>query len=432
MPSASVFMSSILVGKEQTKFDVIKKALSGELTNFQAGQILSISVRQIKRLRKAVRKEGEQAVIHKLKGKPSNNRINPYIKQEVLLVVEENYSDFKPGFASEKIKERHGVRVSDETMRLWMAERGLWKVRRQKQIKYRSWRARKESFGELIQFDGSYHHWFENRYRDQDDNSIEVCLLASIDDATGNITKATFSANEGVVAVFNFWKEYVLIHGKPLAIYLDSFSTYKINHKGATDNKELMTQFGRAMKNLGIELITAHSPEAKGRIERLFGTLQDRLVREMRLEGINAPEDGNIFLEKVFIPKFNEQFGVEAKSEGNLHRPLTDTDRKDINRIFSIQSTRVIQNDFTIQFRNKWYQLTEVQPTTIRPKETVLVEEWLDETLHFSFRGQYLAYVVLPERPTASKKQPAILTTHRLNWKPPANHPWRKTYKVNS
>jgi hypothetical protein len=425
-------MSSILIGKEQTKFDVIKKTLSGELTNFQAGQILGISVRQIKRLRKAVRKEGEQAIIHKLKGKPSNNRINQYIKQKVLLVVEENYSDFKPGFASEKIKEYHGVRVSDETMRLWMTERGLWKVRKQKKTKYRSWRPRKESFGELMQFDGSYHHWFEKRYRDEDDNSIEVCLLTSIDDATGRITKATFAANEGVAAVFNFWKGYVFIYGKPLAIYLDSFSTYKINHKAATDNKELMTQFGRAMKDLDIELITAHSPQAKGRVERLFGTLQDRLVKEMRLEGINIPEDGNIFLEKVFISKFNERFSIEAKSEGNLHRSLTDTDRKDINRIFSIQSERVIQNDFTIQFKNNWYQLAEIQSATIRPRETILVEEWLDNTLHFSLRGYYLAYIVLPERPQGRKKQPPILTTHRLNWKPPANHPWRKRYKVNS
>lgn len=425
-------MSSILIGKEQTKFDVIKRALLGEITNFQAGQILNMSVRQVKRLRKAVQREGEQAVIHKLKGKPSNNRINQYVKQEVLLVVEENYSDFKPGFASEKIRERHGAQVSDETMRLWMAERGLWKIHRQKQIKYRSWRPRKESFGELMQFDGSYHLWFENRYRDENDNSIEVCLLASIDDASGQITKATFSANEGAVAVFEFWKGYVLIHGKPLAIYLDSFSTYKINHKNAVDNSELMTQFQRATKDLGIELITAHSPEAKGRVERLFGTLQDRLVKEMRLENIDTPGDGNIFLEKVFVPKFNERFSIEAKSEGNLHRPLTDIDRRDIDRIFSIQSKRVIQNDFTIQFKNRWYQLVEVQPTTIRPRETILAEEWLNQTLHFSLRGHYLTYTVLPKRPEKRKRQPPILTTHRLNWKPPADHPWRKAYKTNS
>lgn len=431
-PSCPISMSAILSEKERTRLEVIKSLLAKEITNDHAARILGISARQVKRLKKKVRSEGEQAVVHKLKGRPGNHRIADAVKQNALSVIKEIYSDFKPTFATEKLGENHAIRLSPETTRLWMVKEGLWRPRRQKRSIYRSWRPRKEYYGELIQFDGSYHYWFEDRYSGVNGNPIEVCMLAAIDDATGKITHSSFSANEGVVAVFNFWKGYVLIHGKPIAIYLDSFSTYKINHKSAVDNKELMTQFGRAMKDLGIELITAHSPEAKGRVERLFGTLQDRLVREMRLEGINTPEDGNIFLEKVFVPKFNERFSIESKSEGNLHRPLTDTDRKDINRIFGVLSTRVIQNDFTIQFKNNWYQLVEVQPTTIRPKETVLVEEWLDGTLHFSIRGYYLAYVVLPNRPQKRKRQPAILTTHRLNWKPPADHPWRKTYKVNS
>jgi hypothetical protein len=193
-----------------------------------------------------------------------------------------------------------------------------------------------------------------------------------------------------------------------------------------------MTQFQRATKNLGIELITAYSPETKGRVERLFGTLQDRLVKEMRLEGINTPEEGNKFLENVYISGFNSRFSVISAKEGNLHRELSNTDRKVLNRIFSIQSARRVNNDFTIQFKNKWYQLEEVQPTTIRPRETILVEEWLDQTVHFSLRGYYLIYVVLPKRPGKRKKQPAILTTHRLNWKPAANHPWKKGFKQRS
>ncbi len=425
-------MSSTLSEKGQTRLDVVKRLLLGEINNIQASKSLSMSIRQVKRLKKKVRSEGEQAVIHRLKGRESNNHINRYIKQEVLLIVKENYSDFKPGFANEKISEKHGIRVSDETMRLWMAEYGLWKPRKQKKVKYRSWRPRKDYYGELIQFDGSYHRWFENRYCDDEGTPIEICLLVAIDDATGEIIKATFAENEGVIAVFVFWKEYILIHGKPIAIYLDSFSTYKINHKSAVDNSELMTQFQRATKDLGIELITAHSPQAKGRVERLFGTLQNRLVKEMRLERVNTPDEGNKFLENVYIPKFNKRFSVIAAREGNLHRPITDTDRKNMKRIFSIQSKRVIQNDFTIQFKNNWYQLAEVQTTTVRPKNTVLVEEWLDRTLHFSFKGYYLNYLLLPQRPQRTRKVPVILTTHHLNWKPSINHPWRKSYKVRS
>ena len=192
-----------------------------------------------------------------------------------------------------------------------------------------------------------------------------------------------------------------------------------------------MTQFQRAMQEIGVELITAHSPEAKGRVERLFETLQDRLVREMRLARVNTPEEGNRFLE-VYIPKFNSRFSVVPLKEGDVHRELTEQDRKNLNRIFSIQGIRRINNDFTIQFKNYWYQLQEIQPTTIRPKETILVEEWLDGTLHFSFRTHYLAYIELPGKPKKAGRQPAILTTHRLNWKPPADHPWRKPFRPKS
>lgn len=430
-PFCPISMSATLSEKERTRLEVIRSLLAKEITNDHAARILGISTRQIKRLKKKVRSEGEQAVIHGLKGGPGNHRIDEAVKQKALSAIKEVYSDFKPTFATEKLEENHAIRISPETTRLWMIKEGLWRPRRQKQSAYRSWRPRKQYYGELIQFDGSYHQWFEDRYSDDSGNS-EVCLLAAIDDATGQVTKATFSANEGVIAVFEFWKSYVLIHGKPLAIYLDSFSTYKISYKGATDNKELMTQFERAMKDLSIELITAHSPEAKGRVERLFGTLQDRLVREMRLEKINTPYDGNKFLTDLYVQKFNTKFSVTPEKEGDLHRLLSETDRRNLNRIFSIQSTRRINNDFTIQFKNNWYQLLEVQPTTVRARDIILVEEWLDQTLHFSIKGYYLAYVVLPQKPIQKKRQPAILTTHRLNWKPPADHPWRKRFKQRS
>lgn len=418
--------------KEQYKLTIINQTLRNEMTNGQAGKLLGVSSRQIRRVKSLVRQYGARGVIHRLKGKKSNHTVSSMLKEKVLARVQKTYADFKPAFAAEKLREYDHFFVHPQTLRRWMIAEGLWKERKRKKPQYRTWRPRKAYFGELEQFDGSYHDWLEKRYCNDNGEPIETCLLASIDDATGKITKAVFSAHEGVIPVFMFWHAYVLANGKPLGIYLDKFSTYKINHKSAVDNSELMTQFERLAKNLAVTLITAHSPEAKGRIERLFQTLQDRLVKEMRLANINTPKEGNRFLTEVFIPKFNEQFAVAAEKEGDVHRPLTKTDKQNLNRIFSIQSTRTVNNDFTVQFKNVWYQLLELQPTTVRPKETVLVEEWLDETVHVSLRGYYLNYSILPERPKRQKINPAILTSHKLIWKPPPNHPWRKPFKIRS
>lgn len=418
--------------EEQYKFNVITKVLKKEIKPGLAAKLLGISTRQVRRLKISVREYGVSATVHKLKGKPGNHHIDLMVKKKALTAIKATYSDFKPTFATEKLKENHSIRVSYGTTRLWMIEEGLWKPRKQKAINYKSWRPRKDYFGEMQQFDGSYHLWFEDRLLDENGALLEVCLLASVDDATGKISKATFAANEGVIAVFTFWKEYILQHGKPLSIYLDKFSTYKINHKAAVDNSDLVTQFQRAMQALGIQLITAHSPEAKGRVERLFQTLQDRLVKEMRLANINTPTQANIFLENVFLPAFNNKFSVITTKEGDVHKPLSETDRNNLVSIFSIQSTRRVNNDFTIQFKNNWYQLAEIQPTTVRPKEVITVEERLDGTIHFSLQNFYLNYTVLPEKPKKINKQPIILTRHKLNWKPPANHPWRQYGKIKS
>ncbi|MEK7558792.1 MAG: ISNCY family transposase [Patescibacteria group bacterium] len=424
---------SILSNEEQQRLDVIKATIQRKITNGRAAKMLCISARQVKRLKKAVKTEGDEAIIHKLKGRKSNHCIDSSIKENLLKKIKNTYHDFKPGFATEKLAEQYDTGVTSQTIRVWMIEEGLWKPHKQKKTgKYRSWRPRKEYFGELQQFDGSYHYWFEERFVDKEGLPIEMCLLASIDDATGRITKAAFSANEGVVAVFTFWKEYIGELGKPLSVYLDKFSTYKINHKSAVDNHEFMTQFQRAMLDLGINLISAHSAEAKGRVERLFQTLQDRLIKEMRLAGINTPDEGDKFLEETFISKFNSKFAVAPAKDGNVHKALSEIDKENLNRIFSVQSKRRVNNDFTIQFKNKWYQLEELQPTTVRVRDNVLVEEWLDVTIHFSLREKYLNYTILPERPKKIKQLPLILTTHKLNWKPPLNHPWRQYHKTES
>lgn len=414
-----------LSSEEKQKLSVITSLLDKKITNGAAAKRLGLTVRHIQRLKAGIKKHGVSAIIHHLKGKPSNHKLNQEVRLTALSLVKKEYSDFKPKFASEKLKENHQLVINPETLRLWLIKDGLWKARKQKDVDYHAWRERKEYFGELQQFDGSYHLWFESRLLDELGNPQEVCLLASIDDATGQITHAVFDFNEGIIPVFNFWLQYVKTQGKPLGIYLDKFSTYKINHKSAVDNSELMTQFQKSMKLLGIQVINANSPQAKGRIERLFGTLQDRLVKELRLSGIVTIKDGNKFL-KEFIPKFNDRFSVYPTKDGNVHRQLTRQERVQLKSIFSIKSQRRINSDFTIQFKNNFYQLEEIQPTTVRPEDKVVTEEWLDRTIHFRFKEHDLKYFVLPEKPKKIFRQPVILTNHPLNWKPPSDHPWRK------
>jgi len=421
-----------LTSTEEDKGRVISLVLKKKITNAVAAKQLGITTRQVRRLKSKVGREGVDALTHGLKGKMSNHKIDKSVREKALSLVADKYYDFKPTFAAEKLEELEGIVVNRETLRLWMVEEKLWKPRRHtKKRTYRSWRPRKKYYGEMEQFDGCYHLWLEARCQDRERNPIELCLLIAVDDATGKITRGYFARNEGIISVFHFWKTYIFLHGKPVIIYLDKFSTYKINHKAAEDNKELMTQFQRVCIDLGIQLINANSPEAKGRVERTFETLQDRLVKEMRLANIKNPEEANIFLRDIFIPKFNERFSVTPTKEGDVHKTLTQQDKQNIDHIFSIQSTRVINGDFTIQFKTKWYQLQEIQPTTVRPKEQVTVEEWLDNTIHFVLKGYDLSYILLPERPPKTKTNPTILTTHKLNWKPPLSHPWRKYAQKN-
>lgn len=299
---------------------------------------------------------------------------------------------------------------------------GLWQVKsRKKNKEYREWRQRKEYAGEMIQFDGSYHQWFEKR-------APECCLLAAIDDATGQITGLKFVYDEGVLPVFSFWQQYLQSQGKPVSIYLDQLRTYHQNLKTVFDDPDCLTQFQRAMKDLDIQLIYAYSPQAKGRVERLFNTLQDRLVKELRLAGISTIEEANQFVEKTFIPQFNQKFAVLAQKKGDLHKPLTNWERDNLDKIFSRQNVRVVNNDFTIRFRNQWWQLSETQPTLVLRKDKVLIEERIDGQIFISLRNKYLNYTLLPGRPEKIKiKVPALART-KSTWKPPADHPWRRQF----
>ncbi|MFH0821096.1 MAG: ISNCY family transposase [Candidatus Peregrinibacteria bacterium] len=416
--------------KELSQYEVIKRLLRQEINGSKAAEVLAITSRHIRRLKAKVKTAGAKALIHGNRGKPSNHKVPKPEQQRIMKLLHGRYPDFGPTLATEKLAENHGIDRDVKTIRRIMIAQGLWKPKVRKQIHHRSWRPRRECFGELQQFDGSYEYWFEDR-------APKCCLLASIDDATGKITKAQFAAHEGVVPVFTFWQGYLLKNGKPRAIYLDQFSTYKMNPGFAKDNHELKTQFERAMQELGIEPITAYSPEAKGRVERLFGTLQDRLIKELRLRGISTAAGANQYLEKEFVPEFNRRFAVEPKSAVNLHRPLALPEQKQLSAILSRQHVRSVYNDFTISFQNQWCQITSDQPALIRPKDRIIVEQRLDESIHLRLRNKYLVYQVLPERPkkTIPKSWALPNLLPRRIYKPALDHPWRKfeySSKTNS
>jgi transposase len=399
--------------------------VKGRINGAEAAHQCGLSLRQVKNLKRKVKERGPQGLIHGNRGRASNRRISEKTILKIEEIVRKHYPDFKPTFAREKLKGKHAIVISKEKLRGLMTDWGLWKPRpRRTNKQYRSWRPRKERYGELEQFDGSYHSWFEDR-------APECCLLASIDDATGRPTKLQFTDWEGVVPVFTFWKEYLEARGKPVAIYLDRHSTYKQNpKKNVLDNPNALTQFERAMKDLDISIIHAYSPQAKGRVERFFGTLQDRLVKELRLQGISAIPEANRFLEEIYIPKFCEQFSVLPVKRGDLHRPLTGLHRARSDTIFSIHSSRQVLNDFTVRFKNSWFQLQEMQPTLVCRKDRVRIEERLDGSIHMSLREKYLSYEVLPERPRKAVSETVIaLAKTPSYWKPPQDHPWRKSFQ---
>lgn len=237
--------------------------------------------------------------------------------------------------------------------------------------------------------------------------------------------------HEDVFPVFNFWQEYLLSHGKPRAIYFDTFSTYNQNQTVAKGNPDTLTQFQRAMEELRVEVIPANSPQAKGRVERLFGTLQDRLIKELRLEKISTMDRGNEFLEKVFIPNFNQKFSVKPALKSNLHDPLSCKEQKSLPSVFSRQNKRTVQNDFTLSFKNQWYQLTENQTATVCKKDIAIVEKRLDNAIWVHLNSRYLNYTILPQRPAKLEQKRksklwVLPATIKTPYRPAQNHPWRR------
>jgi transposase-like protein len=412
----------IMSQKELKKYDIIKKVINKELKGIEAADLLNVTDRHIRRLKMKVKDHGAKGLVHGGRGRPSNRKIPDKERGRIVDLINKNYHDFGPTLATEKLNERHKMNVSTSVVRSIMIKENIWKPKNKKKEKHRSWRQRRASSGEMIQYDGSYEYWFEDRGK-------KCCLLASIDDATGKVW-AQFDEHEGVEPTFRFWQGYIERFGKPYSIYVDKFSTYSMNHKLAKENPDTLTQFQRAMeKGLNIEIIHAHSAEAKGRVEKPFKTLQDRLIKEMRLRDISDIKTTNKFLEEEYLPWFNARFRVEPRSKADLHKKLTKKEANNIEAVFSRQYERVVRNDFTIHHQKQRYQLLKEQSATICKRDKVTAEMRLDGSIHFRLRGKYLNYQILPSEPKKMnniKNANLWVIPKSPKYIPPANHPWRQ------
>lgn len=395
--------------EELKRLHIIKKVLDKELKQAEAAQRLKLSDRQIRRIVRRIKREGNKGIVHQLRGKHSNRELPKKIKEKATKLYQQKYYDFGPTFANEKLFEIDKIKIGVQTLRNWLMESGLWKVTH-KCKKYRQWRERKHYFGEMVQLDGSHHHWFENR-------GPEFVLEGYIDDATSD-KYGWFYEYEGTMPAFDSLKRYLKRYGIPHSIYLDKHNTYKSPKKPTIEdelnNRESLSQFERAAKELGIKIIHANSPQAKGRIERSFRTDQDRLVKEMRLRNISTIKEANKFL-KSYWPKHNKRFAVKPLKEGNMHRPVPEG--MDLDAILCKKTEHPLRNDFTIAQDKKLYQILDKQVG-----RKVTVEERISGAMYITYNGTRLKYKQITARPEKEKPAPKL---RRIN-RPPMEHPWKK------
>lgn len=367
--------------RERDLLRIMGPVLQGERTQAEAARLAKRSVRQIRRIQVKLRQQGDAALIHGLRGKPSNHKLDDTLRQKVLQAYRQQFSGFGPTFASEKLAEL-GLVVSPDTLRRWLMGAGLWQRQRRRDA-HRSRRPRRQCFGELVQMDASIHDWLEGR-------GDTLVLISMIDDTTNRIM-ARFYRHGTVLAHMDLLQRWLRKHGRPLALYTDRHSIFEPHDKGRV-LPEGKTQFGRALSDLDIELIRAHSPQAKGRIERSFGTAQDRWVKELRLAKASTLDQANAVLDRV-LPEHNRRFAKPAQRKTNAHRQLGASFV--LASILSLQETRRVANDYTIRFDNRFYQLLE----PIYPGERggkVVVEQRLDETMAIRFQQHYLKYELIP------------------------------------
>ena len=402
----------IMSVKELRRVHVIRQAMEKKLTQVQAGILLGLTPRHIRRLIERVAQAGDQGLAHRGRGKPSNRQIPEPVKTKALTLYEQQYGDFGPTLAAEKLAERQGMVVNAETLRGWLLAKGVTHFQRRKRP-HRAWRERKAHVGELVQLDGSHHDWFEGR-------GPRSVLMAYIDDASSRVF-ARFYEYEGTIPAMDSFHRYIRQYGIPLAIYADKHTTYQSPAPPTVDEQLAgvtpTSQFGRALGELGVELIAAHSPQAKGRVERLFRTVQDRLVKELRLAGIATLEAANRFLE-AWLPIYNRRFTVQPAQAADLHRPKPAGGG--LNRILCIKTTRCLRRDWTVAHHGHLYQVR----TNVRATH-VIVEDRVDGTMRMTHNGRPLTYQTISARPLRVSSPPKIARPQRTVT-PTRTHPWRK------
>jgi len=402
----------IMSQRELKKLHVIRSVIERRITQISAGEMLDRSDRQVRRIVKRVKAEGDVGIIHRLRGKPSNKALPISFKDKVRQLYRDKYSDFGPLLASEKLFEIDKIKLSDETLRLWLLESGDWK-KRKKGRKHRKWRERKRHFGEMLQGDGSHHNWFEGR-------GPCCVMMGYIDDATGNVY-ARFYEYEGTWPAVDSFKRYVRKYGLPQSLYMDNHSTYRGRGKPSLDDELAgrgpLSHFERGVVELGVNFIHADSPQAKGRIERLFKTFQDRLVKEMRLAGVRGIEDGNKFLEK-YLPVYNKRFRVEPAEKADMHRPLSKGN--DLDAYLCKRTERTLRNDFTVAYGKKLCQVI-----SLTRAKRVIVEERITGRIIIRYNGKELEHRVITNRPVKEVHERRVIGKTRPLYTPPNRHPWR-------
>jgi transposase len=404
--------------REITRLEAMQRIKDKRLTQKEAARMLSLSVRQIKRLYRAYKAQGARGLVSQRRGQPSNNRLDGETQQKAIDLIYKHYRDFGPTLAHEKLTEKHHLRISRESVRRIMIAEGIWKAKRAKQASTHQMRERRACFGELVQMDGSDHDWFEGR-------APSCNLLVYIDDATGQLLELWFVPDETTFAYFAASRRYFERYGKPVAFYSDKHGIFRVNQEQTTGLGSGLTQFGRAMQALDIQIICANTPQAKGRVERANQTLQDRLVKELRLRGISDIDSANAYLPE-FCQDFNRRFAVAPRSNHDAHRPLLKTENLDI--ILTHQKTGTLSKNLTVQYNKVIYQIQTNRPDYTLRNAKVLVCENAKGEITILYKNQPLAYTIY-HKPTrqAEVVDTKTLDHHIQSSKPPApHHPWRR------
>jgi len=414
-----ITLENMMSVKEAERLSIMRQIDSKILNMQRAGEALGVSLRQAKRIRKRYLSKGAEGLISRHRGKISPNRIQPKIKEAMIKILQkEEFLGFGPTFAEEKLRQRHGYYVSEETVRKWMIEHGLWKAKKTRERKIYQRRLRRSRFGELLQGDGSRHAWFEDR-------GEECTLVIFVDDATSKLTAGKFVPAETTEAYQQILEQHLKSHGRPLALYVDKHSIFRVSRE-ISGAKEAETHFARVLRELDIELICAHSPQAKGRVERANGVLQDRLIKEMRLCKINTIEEANRFL-PGFIGEYNRKFGIEPRSPEDAHRKPRKEDN--LERIFARRTVRKLSRSLSFQYEGISYQVRPKYPNRFRSSYVNILER-PGKPLLVESGGQELPYTFWEKVPY---EKPIILDSKQLEayWpnkkimKPGKHHPWR-------